>query len=97
MGGRKVLEDPFEGQYSNDRDDCVDKIEYKIQPTKEEQYCRRFISLCLFTIVLVSQGLATYFIQMNLRSLQQQGLDIYYKFFFVTFCYFLFCFALFSK
>lgn len=65
------VEDPFEGQYNVDTDQCVDRIEGHGEPvTYEQQQCRRATSMVIFVCVLVLQGVINYFAN---EALKDQG------------------------
>lgn len=69
-GDAGYVEDPFEGQYQVDSDDCVDKIKYPGgAPTAAEQTVRRTFSIIVFIGVLFGQGIVNWYLQRALRRL----------------------------
>jgi Calcium-activated chloride channel len=68
-GADNYIEDPFEGQYSVDTQECVDKIDYDgSPPSYNNRVFRRTVSILIFISVLVLQGVINYYLQQSLRD-----------------------------
>lgn len=67
-GSSEYVEDPFEGQYRVETDECVDRIEYETTPPHAERVLRRLVSFGVLCAVVVLQAVLNYYLQRALRA-----------------------------